>query len=218
MRRLTRFAAVAVAALLLTGCLPLSLAPLYTGPGDLVFDEALLGTWVPPAEEGKDLSVWGTWTIERDEHDTPRYRIRVAGTVDEKTFTTTFVAHLVKVGDGLFLDLFPVAQEPDPGIGPWMALHLATCHSFMPIKIDGKDGFTLQPVDLDKLAKKLKAQPDLVAHHFAQDDDGDDAALIFTADSKALQAFVRDHLTADLLSDAQPFRRAEAKPVTPPTR
>src|SRR5437870_482925 len=79
--------------LIISGCVP-SLHPLY-GEKDITFDPALLGEWVEVKPDSKS-----TLTFIRSS-DT-EYKLLSA---DEKE-TSSFIAHLVKLSDKLFLDVY----------------------------------------------------------------------------------------------------------------
>src|SRR6266699_4476433 len=79
----------------LSGCIPTSINPLYTGQ-DLVFDPALIGVW---RSEGDSKE---TWAFEKA-GDTKYTFIYT----DAEGKTGRFEAHLLKLGHTRFLDLFP---------------------------------------------------------------------------------------------------------------
>ena len=85
----------------LTGCFVLSVHPLYFEK-DLVFESGLLGTWGEKTHE-KDLSE--LWIFEKTGDKSYRLTIR-----DEEDGEGMFEAHLLKLGDHLFMDLYP--EEP----------------------------------------------------------------------------------------------------------
>ena len=101
-----------VLAALLAGCAPIvSLNPLFTKES-ITFDEKLVGTWV---EDPNDPDV--TWEFSRlDESDaqgilepwrdeiTRFYGLKIT---DKEGRKGVFAACLVKLGDRLFLDVFP---------------------------------------------------------------------------------------------------------------
>src|SRR5207244_7153351 len=100
--------AVVAAALILTGCLP-SLEPLYTDR-DVTSDPRVTGTWTV-----KD----GSMTVTADVRG-----YKVAYTDNETPETRlNFKAHLVKLGNSLFVDLFPEPPE-DPGCYPCLPMHM----------------------------------------------------------------------------------------------
>ena len=193
--------------LTLTGCLPLSVNPLYTGDGDIVYDEALLGTWGSGEEGSKER-----WTFAPHVDDAQRYALAID---DGDGRIGRFNATLVQIGDRRFLDLEPVDAEPEAPMNGWYAAHLLALRSFM--RVDLADGqLSLTPLDMEKLLDLLQDQPDLVGFEFVVTDGGEMTRVLFTADSAELQAFVHDHLDdATYFTDATPFVLLEA-PATQP--
>ena len=94
----------------LTGCVPVdSLNPLYTDK-DLVFDEALVGSWVGPdkGEEG------GLEFLARDQDGERSYLlVMTAKDKDSNAFKKiVYHARLVKLNEHLFLDVVQETFEP----------------------------------------------------------------------------------------------------------
>src|SRR5262245_41763896 len=87
----------AVVAAALTGCILTSVYPFYTDK-DLVFDQALLGKWSKPAD-GE------TWQFDKE--GTNAYRLSVISGGK----TNVIQAHLLKLEDARYLDLFSPQVE-----------------------------------------------------------------------------------------------------------
>ncbi len=99
--RIGRPAALAALLGLLTGCVPqLSLQPLYTDD-TLVFEPNLVGTWLEENGEGVFLF---------EPADDNAYRLTVV--IDEKGDyqSSTYAAHLARVGSEYYLDLAPSSE------------------------------------------------------------------------------------------------------------
>jgi len=100
--------------LVLSGCIPLALHPFYTEK-DLVFEDALVGTWKMENEtEGFVFEKSGPLAytmIEKDE----------GGEAE-------FDAYLFKLGDEMFLDLYPRNYSDD--MSSMLRDHLIPLHSF----------------------------------------------------------------------------------------
>ncbi len=157
--------------IVLTGCIPLALNPFYAEK-DLSYDPALVG-------------LWG----EKDEGAQVRFEANGAKgywMTDLKADTALkFEAHLFKIGDKLFLDLYPKST----GIvnNDLLEIHLIRAHSL--VRVD-QIVPTLVTAGLDKkwltemLSKDAKALPHVIS----------DDQLVLTATTTELQAFVLKHL------------------------
>ncbi|MCH7691023.1 MAG: hypothetical protein IIA17_08270, partial [candidate division Zixibacteria bacterium] len=85
-------AILSLVSLFLVGCIP-SLHPLYT-ENELVYEPSLLGIWT---EEGGGIS------YEFIKNDSSSYTMIYT----EDSIPSDFTAHLLKLGDNLFLNLQP---------------------------------------------------------------------------------------------------------------
>jgi hypothetical protein len=154
--------------LVVAACVP-SLHPLYTDK-DLSFEPALLGEWVEAKPDSKS-------TLTFSKLADKEYKLVSSEGPDKQSI---FIAHLVKLGDKLFLDVKPdPASEPDCSGLPW--------HMFFYVsQIEP----TLRMWDFnDKwLEKLLKKNPSLLRHEVV---DGD---LVLTASTKQLQSFLLRHV------------------------
>jgi hypothetical protein len=151
---------------LLFGCIP-SLNPLYT-KDDLVTNEHLIGEWCE--NQSKE-----TWTIEK--RDATSYKL-IHKQRHEKA---TFIAHLVKVGVYLFLDLFP--EEPDTHDDLYK-LHLFPVHTFSKVILNENE-LTLMMLDSSWLEDGVRNGTIEIAHVISSDH-----RLLLTASTKELQQFV----------------------------
>jgi hypothetical protein len=150
--------------LMLAACVP-SLHPLYTD-ADLIFEPALVGEW---AEAKPDSKSTLTFSKVADKE----YKL-VSGEGPDKQ--SIFIAHLVRLGDKLFLDVKPdPASERDCSGLPW--------HLFFYVS---QTEPTLRMWDLDNnwLETILKKNSSALKHEVV---DGD---LILTASTRQLQSFV----------------------------
>ena len=165
-------------AVLLGGCVPiLSLHPLHTEK-EVAFDEKLLGTWVQDNNEG-------TWEFKRAEEPNNAYKLIFSDKEDQKG---SFVAHLVKLKNKLFLDLYPAElpwKEDEPNKMDWAynSLFLVPAHTFLRIhSIEPK--LKMGWITDDVMKELLKENPNAVKHTFVDD------RAVLTASTKELQAFV----------------------------
>jgi hypothetical protein len=170
-------------AALLGGCVPvMSLHSLYTKE-NVVFEEKLLGTWVDDPNSPETI-----WEFRRIDKTKKEYKLIIS---DDENKKGSFVAHLVKLEDSLFLDVFPdefPCDTEDPNKTDWLynVFFLVPVHTF--IKIDSiEPQLKMRLTDDDKMAELLKEDPNAVEHTLVED------KLILTASTKELQAFVLEH-------------------------
>ena len=207
MRFVIPIAVVALLAVLLSivCCLPstTSLHSLYT-EDDLVFEQALLGTWVILSEEdsfeqGTDLTDNTRFTdmdeegyyrhsVEDEDEDVWRfgsveenpvlYRLEHSGDGADAAFN----AHLVKLGDSLFLDLFPIEFEA----GDWlMETSLVEAHTTYRVE-QIKPVLRLSGFDEDWLDAYMNNNPQAIAHERV----GEYNRVVFTAPTEELQVAI----------------------------
>ena len=179
---------------LLGGCIHLSLHPLYTDK-ELLFEEKLLGTW---AENGNK------WEFEEGS-DPNSYDL----TVTDEDGKGEFAAHLVKIDDMLFLDLFPTGPELE--INEFLAMHLLSVHTFMKIEqIEPK--LQMRMMDLEKMGDMLENDPNLVKHEIVED------CLVLTASPKELQQFMKEHADDEgLFGEPSDLERLELEEPNEPS-
>ena len=174
-------------AVLLAGCVPvMSLYPLYTEK-DVVFEEKLLGSWLQDNDES-------TWEFSRTDEPKNAYKLIFADNEDRKG---SFVAHLVKLQDRLFLDVYPseLPWEPeDPNKADWLynSLFLIPAHTF--IKVESIEPQLRMRLTIEsELKELLEENPDAVRHTTIED------RLVLTASTKEVQAFVLKYADNDRL-------------------
>jgi hypothetical protein len=167
-------------AALLGGCGPvMSLHPLYTEK-DIVFEERLLGRWVDDPNSPET-----TWEFNRIEEPNNAYNLVFS---DEEGKKGSFVTHLVRLQNRLFLDVYPSEppwemEDSDKSELPYNSFFLIPAHTFIKIDFKGsklKMGLTNE----EELKKLLNEEPNAVKHTFIED------KLILTASTKELQSFV----------------------------
>jgi len=161
----------------LGGCIPvMSLHPLFTEK-ELAFDEKLLGAWADANETSWQFSV----------ANEPEKIYELIFT-DEKGKKGLFAAHLVKLENRLFLDVYPGEppwDEKDPNKVEW----LYNTFFFIPartfIKVNGiEPQLKLRLTDNDEFKKLLKQDPNAVKYEMM------DGNPVLTASTKEIQAFV----------------------------
>lgn len=176
MKRLTFvFAALAV---LLVGCWQKSLHPFYR-VGDLAPDKQLIGRWeTTPDSPDEDPERWrfrqlgpDSYTLEFLDSDGKKYR---------------YVAHLFKLEEKRFLDL-----APPPGEASGIPAH----YLFLVSELGAT--FVITPLSHEWMRDFLTAHPHALPHARMPDPEHRDKRehdeLILTADTEALQDFLRRH-------------------------
>ncbi len=167
-------------AALLGGCVPvMSLHPLYTEK-DVVFEERLLGRWVDDPNSPET-----TWQFNRIDEPNNAYNLVFS---DEEGKKGSFVAHLVRLRNRLFLDVYPSEppremEDPNKLELPYNSLFLIPAHTFIKIDFNGPK-LKMWLTNDEDMKKFLKEEPNAVKHTFIED------KLILTASTKELQSFV----------------------------
>ena len=162
---------------LLSGCLPTSVYPLYQVE-DLVQEPALLGTWKASDGDNKDQ-----WTFSPGEGKS--YKLEI-GTDDQRM---SCVAHLFKLGDERFLDVYPEEKAFGEKLqsNPYN-LNIIPGHLFFWVR--GTDpALKMSSMGLDWLKELFKQKPKAAAHLLLPDD-----RVILTGETAALQNFIKDHI------------------------
>ena len=170
-------------AALLGGCVPvMSLHSLYTEK-NVVFEEKLLGTWVDDPNSPEAI-----WEFKRFDEPKNAYKLIFS---DDKGQKGSFVAHLVKLRNKLFLDVYPdeLPWEPDdPNKVKWLfnSFFLIPAHTF--IKIDSiEPQLKMRLINDGKMEELLKEDPNAVKHTSIE------GRVVLTASTKELQAFVLEY-------------------------
>ena len=195
-------------ALLLPGCVPTSINPLYT-PKDLIFDPALLGVW----GEGDSKE---TWTFERPEKGGDKnYTLKHT---DNDGRIGEFDAHLLKLSQQMFLDLHLSDYGGDDNFKGNMLANFAMIirpgHLFL--KVD-QVGPVLQMrlISLETLETLLKKNPKAVRHERIMW--GEEGRLVLTAKTRELQRFILKHMNDEKFfgNATELEKRPASKPVNP---
>ena len=176
MKRIT-LSTLAVALLLLAGCVVTSVYPYYTAK-DVTFDPALLGTWSDPAKTNADAEAW---VFEKLEAQTYKWTVR------ESKETNAFDAHLFTLGGAKFLDALPRER----------AEYNTPAHVLLRV-IRLQPQLELQILSYDWLAKLVESKPKAIRHVVVPKEAGSSdkggGLLTLTADTAELQKFIRKHL------------------------
>ena len=165
-------------ACIVSGCLTISIYPFYAEK-DVVFEPGLIGHWTKPTDAKEK------WTFERKGEQ--GYEL----TYDDGKTSHTMDAHLFKIKDQLFLDLFNPKVPEDltpPAVPTHMLLRV----------FQTKPTLRMAGMDYDWLSKVLEKSPDAIRHHLLVSDDKDkDGQIVLTADTAELQKFILKHLKTE---------------------
>lgn len=154
-------------ALLLASCVQ-SLHPLYTEK-DLIFEPALVGTW---ESEGGNLWIF----LKSDEKS---YDL----VYTEKETPAKFSAHLVKLGNYRFLDLYPMSVDLKNDLQQASILYT---HTIFRVWLE-KDTLRLAILEHDWLKKMVDEKKVSVKHEVV------DKRVVLTASTGELQQFILAH-------------------------
>lgn len=162
---------VTIASLVLvTGCLP-SLQSVYTEQ-DLVFEPEIVGFW-------KLENSTQTWDFTK--RDDNSYKLVFT---DKQGQSGRFIAHVCRVEDTLFLDLFPEKEDRDSTA--FYKYHILPIHTVYMVKLT-KSSLELVSIDLNWVKQHLADHPDTLAHSTFN------SRTLITASTKELQQFLLKH-------------------------
>ena len=167
-------------AALLGGCVPvMSLHPLYTEK-DVVLENGLLGAWVDESDNPETI-----WQFSRIDEPKNAYKLVFSDTEGKKG---SFVAHLVKLQNRFFLDVYPSElpskiEDPNKLDLPFNSFFLIPVHTFLKIDFNGPK-LKMWITNDEDMKQLLKEKPNAVKHTFIEN------KLILTAPTKELQNFI----------------------------
>ncbi len=194
-------------AALVGGCVPiLSLHSLYTEE-DIVFEEKLLGTWLEDPNKPES-----TWKFKRIEEPNNAYNLVLS---DEEGKKGSFVAHLVKLEESLFLDVFPdefPCDTDDPNKTDWLynVFFLVPAHTFLKIE-QIEPILKMRTMEPDNVEEMLENDPNLIKHEIVQD------RPVLTASTKELQKFFKAHANDEgLFGEPSKMKRVQPKDPNAP--
>ena len=188
--KLHRFALFTMLLGVFAGCVP-SWNPLYTDK-DLVFDPQLVGTW--KGDEGE------TWKFEKSSDK--KYKL----VYTDGEGKATFVAHLLKINDRQFLDLFlHDSAAEDMKMNALAKATILPVHLFFRVDEIGTS-LKMAVVNPGWLEEHIQANPKATPHLKQED------RVVLTGSPLELQAFVLQHAEGEALFGS-PFtlKRESAK-------
>lgn len=171
-----------VFAVILGGCIPImSVNPFYTS-SDVVFEEKLLGTWVDDINNPK--STW-QFTGSNDPND----KIYKLLFTDDKGEKGLFAAHLLKLQNKLFLDVFPAEYASDVNSSEFKYPYTYSLVFMIPVhtilKVDSiEPQLLLVMTEVEKIKELLKEHPDSIAYT------EEAGRIILTSPTKDIQNFI----------------------------
>ncbi len=172
-------------ALVASGCYVQSFHPLYTD-SVVAFEPSLVGTWVVEDDEEFVFTLIdttrGTYTL----------------LCEESGSTARFQAVLVELGGEKFLDIFP---DPPATDNSFYQDHLFRVHNLLHVRHDA-DTLWVADFDAEWLETAISKKRVTIPHV------GLDGAVLLTAPTDQLQAFVRRHAkTPEAFSEPVRLRR-----------
>lgn len=171
-------------ACLLTGCWQKSVHPFYER-GDVAFDEKLFGSW----REAKDTEASPddkaqVWSFSPSGDMTYKLEIK------DGENTQSYEARLFKLDGQQLLDIQPTERT----------VSTIPAHNLFKV-VATQPKLELAALNIDWVQKWLRQNPEALAHFAVPDPehrhDRDKDELVLSADTKALQKFLREHLKED---------------------
>jgi hypothetical protein len=193
-------------AVIFGGCVPvISLHPLYTEK-DVILYKKLYGTWVSNSNDSKT-----TWEFKSIDEPKNAYKLIFT---DEEGKKGSFVVHLVKLQNRLFMDIFPSElpwepEDPNKMDWPYNSFFLIPAHTFL--KVDSMEPQLKLRLTLESnMEDLLKENPNAVEHTSVGD------RLVITGSTKEFQAFVLKYADdGRLFTDQVTLSRKESITETP---
>jgi hypothetical protein len=178
--------------LILAGCVP-SWNPLYTEK-DLIFDEGLVGVWIPNATPGTKE----TWAFSKGGE-----KLYDLQQIDEEGRKAGFQARLVRFGGHLFLDLYLASvHSGEAKLNAWASFSLAPAHLFLKVQ-QIEPTLKIAAMNPDWMKKFLEKHPESTPHRVVFDD-----SIVLTGSTKELQEFMLLHVDdADFFGGPMELRR-----------
>jgi hypothetical protein len=152
-----------------------SLHPLYSDK-DLIFEPALLGVWT--SDDSKDTL---SFTMESE-------KSYLFALTDEKGEKTEFVAHLLKIPNTMFLDLYPADASCHQN--DFYSEYFIPVHSFMLVS-QIEPALQLSSFEMDWLKKFIEKNPKAIRHEKIKDN------ILLTASTLELQKFLLAHVKTE---------------------
>jgi hypothetical protein len=186
-------AVLVLAVLGLTGCFSLSVNPLYDRD-TLTYEPGLIGLWGAPGDPDSE-----TWEFRPAGNRAYRLIIREGNTLRlDPERDAAFTAHLLRLEDQLYLDLFP--DEPPVG-SDFFKSHIVPAHSLWKVRLEGH-ALTLSLFGSSFLDDAL-ASGEVKIGHIKRD-----GVLVFTAETADLQQLVARY-SDRIFEDSETMQRLQ---------
>jgi len=186
-----KWLALAILPLAFCGCVCLSIHPLYNA-GDTVFEPALLGTWVLATEAGQLDSENPPATFEFTDAGEGAYAMKHT---QPDGVSGMFQAHLVRIGDTLFLDLYPDRSDEQLNTSWLYTFQLMSMHQFFYVE-QIEPQLIVREMNYGWLDGYLREHPDAIKHE-AVYIDTEEPFYVLTAQPAELQQFYTAQLTTE---------------------
>jgi len=169
---------LAIAMVLLTGCLVTSVYPFYNDK-DVRFEPALVGTWTNITQADEH------WSFARS--GTNMYQLAYSS----EGKTAVMESRFFKLQEESFLDLFTTELKDDVEPPPIPSHFLLRVLQTSPT-------LKMAPLNYDWLVETLAKKPKALRHHIiAMGNKPEDQRLVLTADTPELQSFVIKNLKTE---------------------
>jgi hypothetical protein len=166
---------VAAGVLLFTSCVVTSVYPFYTDK-DLIFEQSLLGDWVDAATTNEPADYVRVERLGEKAYSVTAYT---------SSETNSTEAHLFRLKQQLFLDVFPTNRSLD-----YVPVHQVSKVTAVAPEVQSAT------LNYDWLSKLLEKKPEAIRHLVLPDKPGDaqGGRLVLTAGTAQLQRFILKHL------------------------
>jgi hypothetical protein len=138
----------------------------------------------------QDISYNGSISV----HEKKSYKLTIysaeAVSCDEKGKKEAYIAHLVEIGDDLFMDLYPVKEFSSLNVSD----NYFPVHTFYKVKVT-EDEFLMTHFDLDKLNKLFESNRIRLRHENVE------GTILITAQPKELQKFIDQYSDDETVFD-----------------
>lgn len=179
MKRLIIFLCI-LTLFLLQGCLVKSLHPFYK-PGDVVFRKELINEWAD--QDGN------RWQILPVNEDQSAYELRHYKQGSQSPHQT-FIAHLFKLGDKLYLDVFPLARDPNDD-AYMFEMHLMPTHSIARVETLSEKEVEIRWFNEKWLNSLFEQNKIKISHEVVRDPvSNNEVSYVLTASTEEMQKFI----------------------------
>jgi hypothetical protein len=174
-----RITCLLLSAVFLAGCWQKSLNPFYT-TADVAYEGRLIGAWHEQKDGSNDGEKPRAWTFT--EGLNKGYKLEI----QEKDETHSYAGHFFKLDGYQLLDIIPAKQAVST---------IPAHHLFKVVELE--PNLKLAMLDIEWMQEWLRKNPGALAHIAIADpdspDDREQDELVLTAETQALQKFLKQH-------------------------